>query len=344
MTYEAAATFAQDVLDIAANIDCRSEQVLSVALGPKRAELRFASQHLRELFRPSFLAAEGDSTNSAVVTLWDSNVSAPKLPPLPWPKEAYRACGEMRGYSDGRFYIRFDVPMQAITVLDTQLRRGAYFAREPLSLPAYEAAGPIKWLIHRLAVEDQMLFAHCAGVAWKGRAAIVVGPRGAGKSTTALACISAGLDFLGDDRCLISAKDAPAVYAVYTKAKMFAADKDRFGAPAISEGAFRPDGDTDGKLHIPIDQIAPLQLVRSAKIHSILVLDRSNRKETLLEMTGASTATRLLVAEIVGQSPVTTARSLEIASQLCRKVPVRRLIAGCNLDGIAATISSLLGR
>jgi hypothetical protein len=45
---------------------------------------------------------------------------------------------------------------------------------------------------------------HAAGVACAGRAALIVGDSGSGKSTAALACASAGFGFLGDDQVAAS--------------------------------------------------------------------------------------------------------------------------------------------
>ena len=52
---------------------------------------------------------------------------------------------------------------------------------------------------------------HSACVAWKGSGVLLVGEGGAGKSSLSLALAQAGLDFLSDDRTLISEKQGKLV-------------------------------------------------------------------------------------------------------------------------------------
>ena len=54
-------------------------------------------------------------------------------------------------------------------------------------------------------------FAHGAALAVDGKAVLLVGPGGSGKSTTALRAQRAGLDFLGDDYCLVAAAETGVV-------------------------------------------------------------------------------------------------------------------------------------
>ena len=226
---QAAAEFAEGVLAIAAEAGRRAHARRWIALGELTAVLNFASEDLHRLFASSFARTAVPVAAPAMsVALWEPRPDIAAIEPLPWPAEAYRACGEIAGYSDGRYYIRLDVPMDALTVLDVETGRAAYLNRNPRALPTYEWAGPLRWLIQRLAVEHDMVFAHAAAVARPGRAAVIAGARGAGKSTTTLACYAAGFDYLGDDRCLLSGSPRPRVFSVYSTAKVFAGDANRF--------------------------------------------------------------------------------------------------------------------
>ncbi|WP_157100120.1 hypothetical protein [Rhodoplanes sp. Z2-YC6860] len=65
-----------------------------------------------------------------------------------------------------------------------------------------------------------MQIVHGAAVAINGRAMLLAGNGGAGKSTTALACALAGFEYLGDDYCAVEPK-AGKVHLVYRTAKAF---------------------------------------------------------------------------------------------------------------------------
>ena len=52
------------------------------------------------------------------------------------------------------------------------------------------------------------------------RAVVFAGTSGAGKSTTALACLAAGMEFIGDDACLVAPGTGSTVHSVYGLAKL----------------------------------------------------------------------------------------------------------------------------
>ncbi len=341
-----AEAYCAEFLSQAWGADTNSARSQRVALGRYSVNLVYRSEALERLFSPYLLSSPelNGSGSFADVVLWDPRAAAAPLPSLPWPVEAYRPCGEVKGYSDGASYIRFDVPMQAITVIGAGMHKGAYFNRSPDELPAYESAGPLKWLFHRLAVERGMFAAHCGAVSLANSAAVIIGPRGAGKSTTALACLSAGLDYLGDDRCLLEPGAIPMVHALYTRAKFFSTDRAKFGHGVVTDMAYRPERDFDGKLHVPVDQVAPRQMKRSARIGCFLVLERGSEEGSHLAPVARSTVARMLVSEVIGQSPTTAARTLALSSELVREAPVYTLVAGRNLQRLAGTIAEFLSR
>ena len=340
---QAAAEFAERVLAIAAQTATRALATRCIALGELTAALNFASESLHRMFAPSFARTGVPRTTPTMsVALWEPRPDIAEIPALPWPIDLYRACGEITGYSDGRYYIRLDVPMDALTVLDLETGRAAYLNRNPHELPTYEWAGPLRWLIQRLAVEHDMVFAHAAAVARSGRAAVIVGPRGAGKSTTTLACYAAGFHYLGDDRCLLSGSPRPRVYSVYSTAKVFAKDADRFAIAEIGRVAIQPQRDDDGKILIPIDRIASDSVIGAADIGCILIPKRNGSVRSGFRRASPAEAVRLLIAEIVGQSPVTAARSLAMATKICRNLPIFVLDAGTDHKDLARTVDAAL--
>jgi hypothetical protein len=340
---KAAAEFAERVLETAAEASQRAGATSWIALGALPAELKFASDDLHRLFAPSFSQLIAPQSAPAMsVALWAPQPDIAPIPPLPWPAEAYRACGEIAGYSEGRYYIRLEVPMEALIVFDVQSGRAAYLNRSPHLLPTHEWVGPLRWLIHRLAVEHQMVFAHAAAVARSGRAAVIAGARGAGKSTTTLACFAAGFDYFGDDRCLLSAGSRPRVFSVYSSAKVLAAEADRFTISGLDRFAVPPQLNDDGKILVPINRIAPERLGVVADIGCILIPKRAGEVKSRLRRATPAEAIRILIAEIVGQSPVTAARSLALVTQICRELPIFVLEAGTDLRDLADTVERAL--
>lgn len=67
--------------------------------------------------------------------------------------------------------------------------------------------------------DKQML--HCAGIARKGRAALLLGVGGSGKSTTAVAAVASGWSYLGDDLCILANNTKqPTLHSLFASAKL----------------------------------------------------------------------------------------------------------------------------
>jgi hypothetical protein len=341
-----AQSFVDSVLGIANGIDSPADRQMRITIADRSLNLHFASPALQARFAPAFAhLQERGRTAEIAVTLWDPAAPAPPLPPLPWPPEAYRSCGEIPGYSDGSSYVHFDVPMSALTVFDPQRGRAAYFNRRPQSLPAYEFAGPLRYLIHRIAIDRGMSLVHAAAVAKDGRGALIAGPKGAGKSTTALACLAAGLDYLGDDRCMVAPRgDGHRIYSVFSSAKIFLDDVHRHRIARLADAILQPTTEDDRKGLLYVDQVAPAQMARSAVLRCILIPVQTGAERSTIVQAPPSEALRLLIAELVGRSPVTAPRSLAILRQVCATVPVFRLQAGRHLQEVAETVAWALER
>ena len=61
---------------------------------------------------------------------------------------------------------------------------------------------------------------HAAAVGTDEGALLITGRGGVGKSTTALACLEAGMQFLGDDYVVVGLDPEPQVYRLYGSAKL----------------------------------------------------------------------------------------------------------------------------
>jgi len=326
-----AKAFAQAVLDIAGRVgQGENLDTIRIDLADAVVELRFASATLARLFRPAFGHLFTEATPTALmVTLRDGPDSS--LPALPWSAGDYRSCGEIRDYSDGPCYLHLDVPMSALTVVDLPSGRAAYWNRRPEKLPSYEYAMPLRALIHRWAIGRGMPLLHAGAVARDGRAALIIGERGAGKSTTTLACLAAGLSYLADDRCLVAAKPEPKVYSAYSCAKIFVSQVGRIPLAGFAEAAQRPTKADDKKALVYVDRLAPGQMVRAAALCCVIAPCPTGASRSRLVRRPAAEALRLLITEMLGKSPVTAARSFETSRDLCSRLPFFRLEAGTDL-------------
>jgi hypothetical protein len=96
---------------------------------------------------------------------------------------------------------------------DRQTGRCLVLLRDARALPAWEFAAPLRSPFAHLLSPRDAAVAHGAAVGWEGRGVILAGEGGSGKSTTALRCLLAGAEFLGDDYVIAQAGPGPGALA-----------------------------------------------------------------------------------------------------------------------------------
>ena len=179
---------------------------------------------------------------------------------------------------------------------------------------------------------------HAAAVAFGGRGVLLVGPGGAGKTTSALACALAGGDFLGDDLCLIDIGDDPdepaRIHSLFATVKLNADSARRLGA-----GEWARLGTT------PRDKVvfrlpAFLRTVVSASIAAIVVLAPSDSGPAEASALRPAAATRALAAtgHSLASGAINPALWFAAVTRLARRVPAFRLPIGWDLGRLATGI------
>jgi hypothetical protein len=135
------------------------------------------------------------------IRVWDLAVAhhRPHLDPA-W----FQSDGDEDVGTDHEVRIRYDPPQRAVQAWDAGARRGSWVAEDPADLAWWEEAAPLRPMLAWWQASNDRYFAHGAALAIDGKAVLLVGPGGSGKSTTALRAQRAGLDFLGDDYCLVA--------------------------------------------------------------------------------------------------------------------------------------------
>lgn len=83
-------------------------------------------------------------------------------------------------------------------------------------VPIWEANRPLRVALRWWGARHGAGLLHAAAVSRDGRALLLVGAGGAGKSTTAYSCLGRGLQVLGDDYCLVRPEDDGSVTAFAT--------------------------------------------------------------------------------------------------------------------------------
>jgi hypothetical protein len=104
---------------------------------------------------------------------------------------------------------------------DRATRHGYFWAEDAGQLSIYERAAPLQTLFHWALRECGWQIIHAAGVGTAAAGVLLIGAAGAGKSTTALSCLTGdGLRLLSDDKCLARLDPAPQAFAAFSSGKI----------------------------------------------------------------------------------------------------------------------------
>jgi hypothetical protein len=156
------------------------------------------------------------------ISVWDDASTGTRMPPTPWESEAYSPRGEIPSFCDARFMTGFQLDAGLLSVLDTHTGQGLIWCADARRLPRYELTFPARSVMYWWLRHGGLQLVHGGGVGTAAGAVLLVGKGGSGKSTTALACLYAGLSYAGDDYVAISHTPTPTVHSVYCSGKLHA--------------------------------------------------------------------------------------------------------------------------
>jgi hypothetical protein len=179
----------------------------------------------------------------ATLCLWDSvSTRVPMLPP-PCDREGFSDRGDLWGFNSQRIKTAFHYHDFSVNLFDHQRRTGIYWVQNADRLPYWVLSSPLRTPLHWWMERHGCQLVHAAAVGVGDRALLVVGKGGLGKSSTALACLEEGFEFLGDDYVIVRPGPTPAVYSLYATAKINREDIERFAAlkPHLHRTEVPPD-------------------------------------------------------------------------------------------------------
>lgn len=191
--------------------------------GSYTVEIRFFSSAAVSLYTPALahrLILSDVAEADFVLLVGDSASTEFTQPEFPFKLSNLVAGGAIPLSEFPDQVLAYDVDSGLVQLVDHERKVGLVWARDSLSVqPNHRAAPflyPLQWA---LSIEEKFIW-HAAAVGYLDGAVLLAGPGGSGKSTSALAALGGGLDYLGDDYCLVSlGADGPIVETLYNSGK-----------------------------------------------------------------------------------------------------------------------------
>lgn len=272
------------------------------------------------------------------LTIWDQASTGVAPPPPFWDKGGWANRGELPALAEDGVVAAYHEHAGYLAIFDTDRRQAWLWVRDAATVPRYERAaplrGPLSWL---LAAEGGQL-AHAGAVATGQGAALLAGPGGSGKSTTALAGLTGGLGYLGDDYVVMhrDAAGRPTVHLLYASAKLTEASLDLL--PQLRPLAEGP-GTFDDKAVLPL---AGPGITAAAPLVATILPRVGTDSASRWEPAPAARALAALAPTTLFQLPGAGAGSLARLAAVARAVPAFTLHLGRDMDDVAQAVRAII--
>jgi hypothetical protein len=242
---------------------------------------------------------------------------------------------------DGRF-VCYQL-RESVTWLDRAAQQMIGWTASSRNPSLYERGKPLLPLLAVWYHDRGVQLIHAGLVSRNGHGVLLPGMGGAGKSTSALACLDGGFDYLGDDYVGLQTQEDGSVvgHSLYNSAWLEPGHMARF--PLLPVHAIHGSNASEDKSLVLLSRIFPRQLARSAPIR-LLALPRVLHASGT-RFRGASKAEVLLALipnSLLTPIPRPGARGFQRLVQLVEQMPTYWLELGRDLTEIPKRVAELL--
>jgi hypothetical protein len=315
----------------------------SYEIGGATVLLRFAGKRLVPFMTPGLahLELKTETTQPALtINIWDGGPEGAGILAPPWLPQDQIARGEVLGLSDEAVRVAFNPVSCSLSLFDSRMELALHFVPQPEGLLAYERAAPLLAILNWWAQRSGRQVVHAAAIGNAEAGLLLAGRGGSGKTTTAVACLEAGLDYAGDDYCLLEDGTTPQVFSLYNSCKVEVGNM--WVCPKIQAAARRSELSENGKTLLFLRELFPERMVSMFPLRAILVPRIVSAGPTRLIPVSVAEGLKALAPSTLFQLPGEDTTAFRTLATIVRKVPCYRLDLGPALDEIPGAIGSLL--
>ena len=266
------------------------------------------------------------------IDLWDASATDQAMPVL---------TGDvvLKGSADGRYV--GDDRAHSRQWLDFETSHIVGVVESTNQLQIDELARPCQKLLSAWLMERGVQFIHSGMVAYEGCGALFVGRGGSGKSTCSVACLQAGLDYLGDDFIgLATNARSPVAEGLFASALLGRDHLQRF--PSLA-GLDTPTGNpADVKTALFLDNLSGSRFLSKSPISAIVLPRVIGTGPTFLEPASKGKALLALAPSSVMYLPRPEKQALDPLSELVSAVPSFWLNLGAQVQEIPERVREML--
>lgn len=322
----------------------------AAARGVVERDLTVAGITIRLVMTPEVAARNEAAFSRGAITLsagepsmrilaWDSVHSGVAPPSSPWTREDFLPRDGIRGSGTDGVDFAYSVLAQQLSVWDRATSTGVFWAadsdRQPYGPPTEPFVSLLEWAL----ADRSLALAHSAAVGTGRGGVLIVGKSGAGKSTTALACVASGWSLVSDDYCVLTTQGAPSAHGLFRFAKL--EDRATRLLPDVSRPE-EPGFESHPKRIIALDRLAPERVAPHLLLRAV-VIPRVAAATGTPEPRSSTDGLRALAPSTIYQLSGARPDSLARFAAAIRGLPVFELDVGPDVERIPAALSPLVG-
>ena len=308
-----------DVAGVAVRL-CFAEPALHARLAP-------AFEHRRATSRPD---------PELSIMIWAGRDHA--IPTPPWCRPGPVLRGSLDHYSDGARQMVFRHENR-LSALDHASGTGFQWYDDAAQISSAEAANPLRYFFHWWMLRRGYALCHAASVGTPAGAVLICGASGAGKSTTTLACVSAGLLYVSDDLVLVRRVPSARVVNLYGSAKLNADCLPLF--PQWASHVENPSRAGSEKAVFFLNRFLPDRIASSLPLAAIVLPQITGQRRSTVERASPAASLRALapssVMQLCGEGPAL----LRELAQLAAAIPGYALKLGTDQASTVEAVTAI---
>ncbi|MFN0094905.1 MAG: hypothetical protein ACKVVT_09020 [Dehalococcoidia bacterium] len=318
------------------------EHIVRRAVAGLQVEVRFAGPALIPYVLPAFdHLPELSPGPDLVIRAWESAATGVALPPEAGVLSEHTRRGlPGEGPVDG-IATSFLFGSGGLSFYRTATGEAYYWMPSAAATPYYDRCTPLKAILHWFLGERGAHILHGGVVGEAGRGVLIAGGSGAGKSTTCLASLSGGLDYVSDDHCALTwdGDGAPVAQSIYASGKLTVPSLELLPEfkPQVANAASLAT--EKGLLLLTARYRA--QLPVRARLAAMVVLAQTTGRPRIESIGGGAALTALAPSTLL-QLPGARAEALRQMGRLARVLPAFRLHLGDDVRAVPDAIRNLL--
>jgi hypothetical protein len=242
--------------------------------------------------------------------------------------------------ADGRF-IRYE-RAESLTWLDRRAGHLIEWWSSAAACTVFESNKPFRMLLPIWCEQQGIQLVHAGLVSRSGRGVLIAGSSGAGKSTTALACLCAGFDFLSDDCAGLQEVGGGSFvgYSLYSSARLERDHLQRF--PLLRLHARVSDDPRSGKSLLQVAELFPDRVARAVPIRALALPRVADAPRSQLRPASRGQALLVLAPSSLRVHFHSGAAGFDQLARLVNQVPSYWLELGHDLRSIPECVEELL--